>query len=65
MDGVNRRFLWFAPDPMNSSKKAYFLDAYGTFSMDVIKAHEGTYVGKECRKVQDNRMLFECVYHSL
>ena len=33
--------------------------------MEVIREHEATYVGKECRKAQNNRMLFECIYHSL
>ena len=58
-------FLWFSPDPDRTSKKSYLLDDYGTFSMEVITNHEKTYVGTESRKAQDNRMLYECIYHSL
>ena len=41
------------------------MDDYGTFTMDVIRQHEESYVGTESRKAQDNRMLYECIYHSL
>ena len=61
----NTGFLWFPPDPEKSSREANILDDYGTFSMDVIKEYEKGYVGKQSRKAQDNRMLFECIYHSL
>ena len=57
-------FLWFAPNT-EKSKKAYIMDDYGTFTMDVIRQHEESYVGTESRKAQDNRMLYECIYHSL
>ena len=41
------------------------MDDYGTFAMDVIRGHEESYVGTESRKAQDNRMMYECMYHSL
>ena len=58
-------FLWFAPDPEKSSRTANILDDYGTFSMDIIRDYEATYVGKESCKAPDNRMVFECIYHWL
>ena len=60
-DGI----LWVAPDPSKPDEKRYLLVDYGVFSMEVIRDHELSYVGGGTRKAQDNRMLFECVYHSL
>ena len=62
--GRGRGFLWFAPNP-EKNKKAYIMDDYGSFTMDVIRVHEESYVGTESRKAQDNRMMYECMYHSL
>ena len=33
--------------------------------MEVIRDHELSYVGGDTRKAQYNKMLFECIYHSL
>ena len=52
-------------DPQKSGEKRSLIDAYGGFSLCMIKKHELMYVGGEGRKVQDNRILLDYVYHSL